>query len=490
MSSLRRWALVPLVVAAVVARAPSAGAHSNGIVSDSCDSCHSGGGTADLMLSADRTTFNPGDSVTFTLTITSPSIKVGGTYVSAGGVGTLQALSGEGLAINGQGLTHTAPKSAVAGAVTFRFGWKAPATPGGVAFLVAAVAANGNGATSGDAPGSGFFQWVFGCTAQTFYADLDRDGYGSRTYGTLLGCAGAPAPTGYAPKDGDCDENDQGVNPGAAEICNGKDDNCDGQVDENAPAVMLWPDGDGDGYYRYQTGTPKLGCAGIKGYAAIGGDCVDTDPTIHPGATEICNGKDDNCDGTIDERVRPQCGVGWCRRESPTCDAKDCVPGPPAVETCNLVDDDCNGEVDDNACSGGRICETNQCVAPGGSTGSGGGPAGTGGGAGATSGAGGSGGMSGTGGRTSAASGGASAGSGGAGVGSGGIGPAATGGSGASAATGTGGQPSGCAVAGSSAVIFGHGWLGWCQATLLAMVLRRRLSKRQRRPARHAGETT
>jgi len=472
--SARRWALLPLVLAAIIVRAPAAQAHSNGIVADNCGSCHSGGGTATVTLAPDRTTFNPGDSVTFTLTITSPSVKVGGTYVSTGGVGTLQALSGEGLAVNGQALTHTAPKAAANGAVTFRFGWKAPATAGGVAFLVAALAANGNGATSGDAPGSGLFQWVFGCTGQTFYADLDRDGYGSSTYGTMLGCAGATAPTGFAAMDGDCDENDATVNPGATEICNAKDDNCNGQIDENAPAVMLWPDGDGDGYYRSQTGTPKLGCGTLPGYAPVGGDCDDTDATIHPGATEICNGKDDNCNGTIDERVRPQCGVGSCRRESPTCDAKNCVPGAPAAETCNALDDDCNGEVDDNACPGGQTCDANQCVPAEGTGGTGGGGQGSGGTLGGAGGVSGTGGTPGTGGRAADGSGGIGAGSGGAGTVVGGSGGSNLGTGGTTAG---GRQTSGgCAVTGSP----GHGALAWPSLTLVATALAIVLGRRRR----------
>ena len=443
-----RWAW--LALAAVMARPAPAAAHANGIVSDSCGGCHAGNGTAALTMVADPATFGPGDLVTLTLAITAPSVKVGGAYVSTGGVGTLQPLSGEGLALNGQALVHTAPKPASGGAVTFRFRWQAAPAPGGVAFLVAAVAANGNGATSGDAPGSNLFQWAFGCAAQTFYADLDRDGFGSSAYGTMLGCAASQAPAGFAAKDGDCDENDRAINPGAAESCNGQDDNCDGQIDENAPAVMLWPDGDGDGYYRSQTGTPKIGCGTLPGYAPVGGDCNDGDASIHPGATESCNGQDDNCNGTIDERVRPQCGVGSCRRESPTCDARDCVPGAPAAETCNGFDDDCNGEVDDGACPGGQSCAIDRCV-PVADTGGAG--SGTGGGD-ATGGTIGSGGVAGSGG----AGGGGPASSGGSGLGTGGAPPRQT--------------PGGCAVTGAPATT-ADARIPWL-VLLLAIVLRRR----------------
>src|SRR6185295_3526492 len=155
------------------------------------------------------------------------------------------------------------------------------------------------------------------------------------------------------------------------------DNDCNGQTDENAVPAVLWPDGDGDGYYQYQTGTPKMGCDGVPGYASHAGDCSDSDPSRHPGVKEVCNLKDDNCDGIVDERVRPVCGVGLCARASPTCDAKDCIPGSPVAETCNRLDDDCDGEVDEDSCATGFACVRGACV-PAGLGGSSGG-AGTGG---------------------------------------------------------------------------------------------------------------
>jgi hypothetical protein len=227
------------------------------------------------------------------------------------------------------------------------------------------------------------------------------------------------------------------VHPGAADICNMKDDDCNGQIDENAPAVQMWPDADGDGYYTFQTGTPKMGCGNVPGYAARAGDCDDRDAAVHPGATEICNFKDDNCNAQIDERVRPTCGVGWCARYSATCDPADCVPGPPAQETCNFFDDDCDGENDNGACAAGMVCAGAQCVAIGG-----GGPGGTGGVGGAT-------------------------------AGSGGTASVTTGGAGgASGDAGPGRRPSGqgCAVApASSGRPGGGGWGASWTATILAI---------------------
>lgn len=371
----KAWPSAGPICAAVVAAAGvllaarAASARANGILASACSGCHGGGATATLSVVASPSAFNPGDLVTMTVTIQWSSIKVGGVYISTSGVGALRPISGEGLATNTDALTHTSPKAASGGQVTFRFNWQAPSSPGAVAVWVSAVAGNGNGNANGDATAGQAFEWVFGCQGQQFSWDGDRDGYGNRPFGTALGCVNAP-PDGYAAKEGDCDDNDQAVHPGVVEICNAKDDNCDGQVDENAPAVMLWPDPDRDGYYAQQTGTPKVGCVGVVGYAAAWGDCAPNDPAVHPGVNEVCNGKDDDCDGRVDEYVRPRCGIGWCERESVTCDAKDCIAGTPRAESCNLLDDDCDGEVDNGPiCGTDMQCMTGACLPAGGAGG-------------------------------------------------------------------------------------------------------------------------
>ncbi|HVY29570.1 MAG TPA: putative metal-binding motif-containing protein [Polyangiaceae bacterium] len=347
----RAWS-VALFAAAHGISLPAA-ARAGGIVTRNCDGCHGGAASVApaLTLTADPPGFGPGDLVTLTLSIRTPGLQVGGAFVTTAGIGALRALPGEGLGERSQGLAHTAPKAAVNGAVTFRFGWQTPSQPGAVDFAVAALAGNGNNAPTGDAPGSAEFQWVFGCEPRTFYRDLDRDGYGAEALGVRLGCSTDAAPEGYAAFNGDCDENSEDVHPGTKELCNKRDDNCDGQSDENAPPAMMWPDGDGDGYYALATGTAQLGCGNVPGYAAAGGDCDDANPLVHPGAIESCNNRDDDCDGELDELVRPQCGVGWCSRYSASCNPADCRPGAPAPETCNRFDDDCDGEDDNGTCS-------------------------------------------------------------------------------------------------------------------------------------------
>jgi hypothetical protein len=206
---------------------------------------------------------------------------------------------------------------------------------------------------------------VFGCTGKTFYLDGDSDGVGRADF-SMLGCSDAP-PMAFVPTMGDCDDYRKLVFPGATELCNMLDDNCDGQVDENAVPVELWPDADGDGYYDTRTekmGTPKVGCAGLKGWAAEPGDCQPMNKAVNPGVMEVCNNLDDDCDGDVDERIRPTCGEGWCRREAPGCDVQYCLPGTPVKEKCNFLDDDCDGETDEDLdmCPQGQTCAAGLCV--------------------------------------------------------------------------------------------------------------------------------
>lgn len=82
------------------------------------------------------------------------------------------------------------------------------------------------------------------------------------------------------------------------EVCDGADNDCDGEVDEGV-TVAWYSDADGDGY---GAGDVQVGCEVPAGGAATAGDCDDADGTVHPDATEHCaDGRDDDCDGATDE---------------------------------------------------------------------------------------------------------------------------------------------------------------------------------------------
>lgn len=131
----------------------------------------------------------------------------------------------------------------------------------------------------------------------TYYADADGDGYGNPyVYVQLCG----PAPPGYVAIDGDCNDGDPAVHPGATEICDGVDNDCDGQIDEGL-AVTVYYDFDGDGYGSDAYGPMQI-CPPVgPGYVVVGGDCDDFNPLRHPGATELCDAVDNDCDGVVDE---------------------------------------------------------------------------------------------------------------------------------------------------------------------------------------------
>ena len=95
--------------------------------------------------------------------------------------------------------------------------------------------------------------------------------------------------------DVDCDDNNKQINPGATEICDGVDNNCDKAIDEGVTNTY-YRDEDGDDY-GLDDDTSEA-CAELDGWAAEGGDCDDDDKNINPGASEIDdNDVDENCDG-------------------------------------------------------------------------------------------------------------------------------------------------------------------------------------------------
>jgi len=174
---------------------------------------------------------------------------------------------------------------------------------------------------------------------------------------------------GFTTADGDCNDDDAEIYPGADERCDEVDNDCDDEIDEDdAVDTRTWYlDYDGDGY-----GDPDAhleGCAAPANYTADSTDCDDRDNTVFPGGVEMCDGIDNDCDEKTDEgdAVDPTtwyADADWDGyRDSETtqeacdkpdefvsgtaevdCDDTDATINPGADELCDDIDHNCDGE--------------------------------------------------------------------------------------------------------------------------------------------------
>jgi cysteine-rich repeat protein len=140
----------------------------------------------------------------------------------------------------------------------------------------------------------------------TYYRDADGDGYGTPLT-TTQACL---VPAGYATNSNDCNDSNAGTHPGATEITgNSLDEDCSGMV-------ACYRDQDNDTYGSstvIPNGYPASGgialtICGVNNVDSLDdttGDCDDNNASINPAATESCNGKDDDCDTSVDEGSAP-----------------------------------------------------------------------------------------------------------------------------------------------------------------------------------------
>jgi hypothetical protein len=155
----------------------------------------------------------------------------------------------------------------------------------------------------------------------------------------------------------DCDDLDPLIRPGATELCDGIDRDCNGMPDDaaplNAPTWYLDNDGDGHGTWR----GAFIGCNALPGYVATAGDCDDGDAEIHPLASEVYyNGIDEDCDGRSDyDADQDGCDASpW----GDDCDDTDPSMNQGATEVYyDGVDQDCRGDSDYDADHDGHEAE-------------------------------------------------------------------------------------------------------------------------------------
>ena len=180
------------------------------------------------------------------------------------------------------------------------------------------------------------------CT--NYYSDLDGDSFGAAG----VGCFCTPQ-AGWTVNSWDCNDMNPSVHPTALETCNDNDDNCDGIIDNGC-------DLDQDGFCNSPPTVFGPGGTCLSDQL----DCNDFDPACYPGAIELCDGKDNNCDGQSDESCDDD-GDGYCNPAATIfgpeqvclhagfdCDDGDSTINPSATDTCNGIDDNCNGITDED----------------------------------------------------------------------------------------------------------------------------------------------
>ena len=165
----------------------------------------------------------------------------------------------------------------------------------------------------------------------TWCHDSDSDGFGDPTVSDYRCSESA----GYVSDCTDCDDGDAAVNPDSSELNDGIDNDCDGNTDEDDDDPTIWYlDYDGDGYGDDDQAEEAYEAPSAL-YITQGGDCLDTDASIHPGASPGCDGGDYDCDGAVDNDVD---GDGYADEAcgGDDCDDSDATLLPDPAGGCAL----------------------------------------------------------------------------------------------------------------------------------------------------------
>ncbi len=197
--------------------------------------------------------------------------------------------------------------------------------------------------------GDDISQEAFAFSEELFYNDADNDGFYSYN---------------------DCNDFDASVNPLAAELCDGLDNNCNGLADDGLTMNTYFADGDNDGFGIGSVSTNSCEATAPAGYSDNSADCDDTNASVNPAAAEICDDADNNCNAQTDEGLPVNTyfedgdgdGFGYATAALNTCLAsppagyvasgEDCNDGdaainPNASEICDGIDQNCNTLTDE-----------------------------------------------------------------------------------------------------------------------------------------------
>jgi hypothetical protein len=231
--------------------------------------------------------------------------------------------------------------------------------------------------------GNGIDEDCDGLDTKVWYNDIDKDGFGNPADRKFANTA----PLGYVQDSSDCNDLNASINPGATEIPdNGIDEDCDG-----SDSKIWFKDEDGDGFGN--PSISKVSAIKPDGYVNNNSDCDDQNQNVNPSATDIPNnGIDENCDGfDIKRWFRDADGDGFgdasmvqIANVAPSgfvengsdCDDSDNKRFPGANEICDTIDNDCDGMIDEDTnkntdplncgdcgiqCPSGMTCDAGVC---------------------------------------------------------------------------------------------------------------------------------
>ncbi|MCO4744351.1 MAG: putative metal-binding motif-containing protein [Proteobacteria bacterium] len=202
-----------------------------------------------------------------------------------------------------------------------------------------------------------------GLPTTVWYYDGDSDNYGVATNSQTT-CDTVLAD--HVEEAGDCNDNDNSIYPNAADDCNGVNNDCDGDTDEDSPPPTWYADTDNDTYG--DANATREACTQPNRYVTDNSDCNDNNNSIYPNQADDCNDVDNDCDGSVDEDEPPTLwyrdsdidtygdrddSVSACTQpagrvaDDTDCDDNANATHPNATETCNGIDDDCADGVDE-----------------------------------------------------------------------------------------------------------------------------------------------